>query len=92
MLCKDVSAIKLLTDLFRRDGNVRREFPQRSENIRVLMCPGDSMFRGAVMHQLQRLHSPELISNLYTQIEEALGMRGRHQRRVQSKCAGTSEG
>lgn len=67
MLCKDISATKLVTDLFRRDGNVRGDFPQRRrENTRMLMCPGDSMIRQAVIHQLQRLYSPGPISNVYT--------------------------
>lgn len=46
----------------------------------------------AVMHQLQRLHNPGPISNVYTIMEEALGMRGRHQPCMQSKWVVTSEG
>lgn len=66
MLCKDVFAIRV-TGLVKRDGNVREEFPQRrSEGTRVLMCPGDSVIRGAVMHYLQRLHNLGPISNVYT--------------------------
>lgn len=53
MFCKDAFAIKV-TNLVKRDENVRGEFPQRrTESTRVLMCPGDSMIREAVMHPLR---------------------------------------